>query len=757
MAQRKQAPSLFIQKKKPSIKVTQTSVNYSSNGPAPLALDAEKIAKMDAELERRGINTLKGPKKVNPEKESQRPGAKANAQKPVVSQPEVQQPLAATQNAEKTAIPDVRIRDPVIMEKTGDTIMENTIEKLVVAAKKHEPSVATVEEVQKPITEQKQDVTPKVTVVETQKHEAPKPGIRKKFISLLRARKSAIIQLKKALSEMKLPEAVSSSTPPAEQPKATLPATALPLSPLAAMTRTPPEALIPLPLSPVATVPKTPPEATTPLPISPDTAGPRTPLAASIPLPLSPITTVPKTPPQATTPLPLSPIDVGANTPPEAFIPLPLSPIPDLLSTPPEAAIPLPASPVIARPETPSQASDSWPSPMSSTFVTPQTPLQHVMVFPFTPDTTNDETASPATFPHLKASLATVPQPINHAGIVLPPTPATGPPQMLRADSTIPSQIYLSDGSRETFEPLPFYLPAPETQAPVAATPYADFCPQTPETETSWIDPEAALAWARALKSPTPEPHDVDEPMISYSDCCTQTSQTATLNTYIQVASILPQTPTTPKSEPAELCEPMILSSSIYDMSPAHSIHETSDLMEFVMSCVPRTSDPLPAWELYFNKNLANTISAFSANCRFEHPGANRQNANPFSALAGGGNNNRGGFGRPAGSEGYPFSLNKDTIYKDLTEERPSWVLSAYGPGRDAPEQLWGGYPIEQSFEEARLHFVMGQAAGNPQGAVSFTDFKESSDNELTVQPAQRYPSTRESSAAEDPDGSAEP
>ncbi|ROW08752.1 hypothetical protein VPNG_06389 [Cytospora leucostoma] len=105
---------------------------------------------------------------------------------------------------------------------------------------------------------------------------------------------------------------------------------------------------------------------------------------------------------------------------------------------------------------------------------------------------------------------------------------------------------------------------------------------------------------------------------------------------------------------------------------------------------------------------------------RFEHPGANSNaNANPFSALSGGGNS-RGGFGKPAAAaSATPFSLHKDTIQKDLAEERPSWLLSAYGPGRDAPEQLWGGYPIEQSFEEIRLHYITGEASGNPQGALN--------------------------------------
>ena len=113
----------------------------------------------------------------------------------------------------------------------------------------------------------------------------------------------------------------------------------------------------------------------------------------------------------------------------------------------------------------------------------------------------------------------------------------------------------------------------------------------------------------------------------------------------------------------------------------------------------------------------ANKPALSPANCRFDHPSANSNaNANPFSALSGGGNS-RSGFAKPAATV-TPFSLHKDTIQKDLAEERPSWLLSAYGPGRDAPEQLWGGYPIEQSFEEMRLHYMTGEASGNAQGAV---------------------------------------
>uniref|UniRef100_L2FHE6 Ccch zinc finger domain protein n=1 Tax=Colletotrichum fructicola (strain Nara gc5) TaxID=1213859 RepID=L2FHE6_COLFN len=66
-----------------------------------------------------------------------------------------------------------------------------------------------------------------------------------------------------------------------------------------------------------------------------------------------------------------------------------------------------------------------------------------------------------------------------------------------------------------------------------------------------------------------------------------------------------------------------------------------------------------------------------------------------------------------------PYMLSKETIEKDLTSEQPQWILSAYGPGRDAPEQLFGGPMREQSFEEMRLHHVIATASGNPQQALN--------------------------------------
>jgi len=52
--------------------------------------------------------------------------------------------------------------------------------------------------------------------------------------------------------------------------------------------------------------------------------------------------------------------------------------------------------------------------------------------------------------------------------------------------------------------------------------------------------------------------------------------------------------------------------------------------------------------------------------------------------------------------------------------ERPQWIMSAYGPGKDAPVQLFGGFPLEQSFEEIRVQHYLALSTGNaPQLSVS--------------------------------------
>ncbi|KAK8034292.1 hypothetical protein PG993_009287 [Apiospora rasikravindrae] len=101
------------------------------------------------------------------------------------------------------------------------------------------------------------------------------------------------------------------------------------------------------------------------------------------------------------------------------------------------------------------------------------------------------------------------------------------------------------------------------------------------------------------------------------------------------------------------------------------------------------------------------------ASCRFEHPGAS---SNPF----GGASNNRFGAlssGGGGGSNNGPnkYKITKEAIKTDLADERPAWIMSAYGPGKDAPDQLFGGYPREQSFEELRLHVY---SSANPQQAL---------------------------------------
>ncbi|KAI1139447.1 hypothetical protein F5Y05DRAFT_381964 [Hypoxylon sp. FL0543] len=104
------------------------------------------------------------------------------------------------------------------------------------------------------------------------------------------------------------------------------------------------------------------------------------------------------------------------------------------------------------------------------------------------------------------------------------------------------------------------------------------------------------------------------------------------------------------------------------------------------------------------------------ASCRFEHPGAN-MNPNPFGAPSS--NTNRfSALNNTAGgrSQEIPYKLSKDAIKLDLTGERPAWLLSCYGPGRDAPEQLFGGYPREQSLEEVMVYI---RGSSNQQQAES--------------------------------------
>ncbi|KAI4731471.1 hypothetical protein E4T49_00687 [Aureobasidium sp. EXF-10728] len=120
----------------------------------------------------------------------------------------------------------------------------------------------------------------------------------------------------------------------------------------------------------------------------------------------------------------------------------------------------------------------------------------------------------------------------------------------------------------------------------------------------------------------------------------------------------------------------------------------------------------------------------FGDNCKFDHPGANRSQdgGNRFQALENQGNNfgqgNRNNQRPSAPGRGKQYTsqnsygVTRDGIESDLRGEKPQWPFSAYGPGRDAPIQLFGGFPIEQSPEEMRVLYYQAVANGNPEPAM---------------------------------------
>ncbi|CCD55766.1 hypothetical protein ACHAPC_009029 [Botrytis cinerea] len=115
------------------------------------------------------------------------------------------------------------------------------------------------------------------------------------------------------------------------------------------------------------------------------------------------------------------------------------------------------------------------------------------------------------------------------------------------------------------------------------------------------------------------------------------------------------------------------------------------------------------------------------AGCRFEHSdqsaNSNRNGFHnryaPLQNQPSNQSNSRNFNTQRGGNEAHiPFSLDKAAIKQDLTTDRPQWILSAYGPGRHAPEQLFGGPMREQSFEEMRLLHYIAAASGNVQPAI---------------------------------------
>ena len=83
----------------------------------------------------------------------------------------------------------------------------------------------------------------------------------------------------------------------------------------------------------------------------------------------------------------------------------------------------------------------------------------------------------------------------------------------------------------------------------------------------------------------------------------------------------------------------------------------------------------------------------------------------------------RGGYNqRPNHGRNHPadraYGVTQETIETDLRLERPQWLMSCYGPGKDPAVQLLGGYPLEQSFEEVRAEHYLAITAGDSQAGV---------------------------------------
>ncbi|KAF1956585.1 hypothetical protein CC80DRAFT_61039 [Byssothecium circinans] len=133
----------------------------------------------------------------------------------------------------------------------------------------------------------------------------------------------------------------------------------------------------------------------------------------------------------------------------------------------------------------------------------------------------------------------------------------------------------------------------------------------------------------------------------------------------------------------------------------------------------------------YFLRNQCK----YGDSCKNEHPGRDSNRGFGGGGRGGGGfgrgsNNNRfAGFSgdsyRPAqqpasafarNNAASRFSLEKAEIEADLTSQRPTYPLSCYGPGRDAPRQLIEGL-VEISPEELRSRYYLARASGTEAAA----------------------------------------
>ncbi|KAF7504436.1 hypothetical protein GJ744_002240 [Endocarpon pusillum] len=110
----------------------------------------------------------------------------------------------------------------------------------------------------------------------------------------------------------------------------------------------------------------------------------------------------------------------------------------------------------------------------------------------------------------------------------------------------------------------------------------------------------------------------------------------------------------------------------------------------------------------------------FGDNCKYEHPGSQNSRNTGFASQ-----NRFSAFQSPVSGGGK--DVKKDVPWQHITVEvendltpgkgRPGWILSTYGPAKNAPASLFDGN--ELSFEELRLRFYELKADGNEMQATN--------------------------------------
>ncbi|KAF2868972.1 hypothetical protein BDV95DRAFT_578023 [Massariosphaeria phaeospora] len=179
------------------------------------------------------------------------------------------------------------------------------------------------------------------------------------------------------------------------------------------------------------------------------------------------------------------------------------------------------------------------------------------------------------------------------------------------------------------------------------------------------------------------------------------------------------------------LLSPAISNITSHRFAPAHIYQQPYSFLHRF----PDTPQPEESHPPYLNYGDAMAVCTFfqrgyckfGDRCNNEHPNGQTRapagnyggsNTNRFGAFNGGGDRYRPGqqagstFAGGRDTRTPRFHLTKDDIKADLTDQRPIYPLSCFGPGRDAPRQLIEGR-VEVSPEELRVRYYSQGATGN--------------------------------------------